>query len=286
MRKIDIDATTVKEIQALFNNFPNITKKEICKKFGFSYDILRRVIEEYDIITNRDDYEIQLSPQQIEKLRSLFEANEIPLQEISKKLKCSYSVMLKAIRGIYGSKALEERENQNYTQFLNWGSNNPQYLLKREFSNKWTGGKPDDGNGYSLIFNDGWLEDKSYDGYVFEHQLVMLKALNIHSMPSKGVIHHINHKRKDNNIDNLLLMTNGAHSRLHSLERTRKLSKTSNDKINLSEFLNWASIKELPAEFTLFYIDGDSNNWQFNNLAILTQTACNLLNSKLYDEEV
>lgn len=285
MRKVNINESTVKEIQALFNNFPNISKKEICKKFGFSYDVLRRVIEEYDIDTNRDDYEINLSPQQLEMLQCLFENDEIQLQDISRKLKCSYSVMLKAIRGMYGSEALEVRKSKLYSVSKS-GSNNPQSLLKREFSNKWKGGKPDDGNGYSLVFNDGWIEEKSYDGYVFEHQLVMLKALNLHRMPNKGIIHHINHNRKDNSINNLALMTNGAHSRLHSLERIKKLSKTNNEIISLSKFLNWAGIENLPAEFTLFYIDKDSNNWQFNNLAILTQAACNLLNSMLYTEEV
>lgn len=36
------------------------------------------------------------------------------------------------------------------------------------------------------------------------------------------IVHHINHKRDDNRIENLKLMTKKEHARLHMLERKRK----------------------------------------------------------------
>lgn len=59
------------------------------------------------------------------------------------------------------------------------------------------------------------------DGYVMEHILVMEEFLGRYLTPSE-VVHHINHQRDDNRIQNLELMTKSSHSSFHMKERNDK----------------------------------------------------------------
>jgi hypothetical protein len=62
-------------------------------------------------------------------------------------------------------------------------------------------------------------------GYVFEHRLVMEKHLGRY-LKEDEYIHHIDHNPKNNNINNLLLMSSHAeHRRLHIEENRRKKIK-------------------------------------------------------------
>ena len=56
------------------------------------------------------------------------------------------------------------------------------------------------------------------DGFVMKHTLVMERELGRLLAPGE-VVHHINHIRDDNRIENLELMTIKEHSSLHSKER-------------------------------------------------------------------
>lgn len=58
-------------------------------------------------------------------------------------------------------------------------------------------------------------------GYVMKHRLVMERALGLHLSPNY-VVHHINHVRDDNRLENLALMTFQAHAALHMIERQNR----------------------------------------------------------------
>lgn len=51
-----------------------------------------------------------------------------------------------------------------------------------------------------------------------EHHYVWVKH-NKSEIPSKHVIHHVNHKKDDNRIENLMLLPWGDHSRLHNSKK-------------------------------------------------------------------
>lgn len=59
------------------------------------------------------------------------------------------------------------------------------------------------------------------EGYVMKHRLVMERALGIR-LASDYVVHHINHVRDDNRLENLALMTFRAHAALHMAERQNR----------------------------------------------------------------
>lgn len=74
-------------------------------------------------------------------------------------------------------------------------------------------------NGYYALYDvvDG---NPAYDkSYVLEHRLLYEIYHGVKLGPSDSV-HHKNHNRSDNSIENLVLLSSSEHSRLHAFERS------------------------------------------------------------------
>jgi len=87
----------------------------------------------------------------------------------------------------------------------------------------WKGGKYISTEGYVFMKCEGHPRANK-GGYVFEHILVMEKHLGRYITKSENV-HHKNHVRTDNLIENLEVLTRGQHTRHHNL--TTKIYKRS-----------------------------------------------------------
>lgn len=87
--------------------------------------------------------------------------------------------------------------------------------LRGDKSSAWRGGKIKHSRGYTLLFKPDHPK-KDSGGYVPEHVVVMEEKIG-RFLYEKEIVHHINHIKHDNNIDNLYLCEDRKeHNRIHS----------------------------------------------------------------------
>jgi len=89
---------------------------------------------------------------------------------------------------------------------LSKGSNHPM----------WKGGKEIKNNGYIHIYCPE--HPKSHKGKVAEHRLIMEKSLGRYLKENEHV-HHLNHNKQDNRLENLQIMAQSKHTSLHMTGR-------------------------------------------------------------------
>lgn len=82
-------------------------------------------------------------------------------------------------------------------------------------NNNWKGGEIDDGTGRVLIYSPGHPHPTKSGTHVYRYRLVMEKHLGRFLSPEE-IVHHKNHDKTDDRLDNLELMSQSEHARLHN----------------------------------------------------------------------
>ena len=82
----------------------------------------------------------------------------------------------------------------------------------------WKGGRITGKDGYVSVRSPGHPRGRGRTEYVYEHRLVMEQHLGRY-LKAHERIHHINHVKDDNRIENLMLMTQSEHGRLHAIKQ-------------------------------------------------------------------
>ena len=94
----------------------------------------------------------------------------------------------------------------------------------------WKGGRISTGHGYMQIFlfsGDFFFSMVQESGYVPEHRLVMAKHLG-RCLHRWEIVHHKNHIKDDNRIENLQLVSDDRHKQITTLEMQIKKLKAEN----------------------------------------------------------
>lgn len=96
-------------------------------------------------------------------------------------------------------------------------SESTRYKISESHKIQGIGHKKKRKDGYVAVFYPQH-PNSTKDGYVMEHHLVMEQNIGRYIQAGE-VVHHKNHKRDDNTIENLELMTFKEHASLHMKER-------------------------------------------------------------------
>jgi hypothetical protein len=97
-------------------------------------------------------------------------------------------------------------------------------LYTGDKNSNWKGGRSVGKSGYIRIWG---VKDSKF---VYEHRLIMEKFLG-RKLESNEIVHHKNHDRTDNRIENLELMIKNSHDSLETKNRWKNNSESFNRKL-------------------------------------------------------
>jgi hypothetical protein len=93
-----------------------------------------------------------------------------------------------------------------------FGSRNPMHGRTGEEHHNYKGACSDH-KGYLTVIRPDWYESKNRR--VFQHHVVMAQALGLRRIPQGWDVHHIDKNGENNDLENLALVTNSGHQRIH-----------------------------------------------------------------------
>lgn len=173
-----------------------------------------------------------------EALETAYVKEELTIKECAKLFNMSVGAVFNYLNryGIPTRKIITEKTRRKLSESLKGHPPRTSYIVSEETRRKISEAnrgrvyKPSKYGGHTKKRKDGYvyvyLPEHPYsskDGYVMEHILVMEAHIG-HYITRDYVVHHKNHIRDDNRIENLQLMTFREHAGFHMRER-HKLKK-------------------------------------------------------------
>lgn len=187
-----------------------LTIKELCPVVGVKSDItMRKILHERGIDTNANQRLANktrngMTEEEFEKYLREEYANSKSMADIAANLGVTPSAVRK-----YFVKYDIDRKSTTW-KF----EGNP------ENSTNWNGGVHIKSSGYVEVYCPDHPNANSRK-CVYEHQLVMEKHIGRYIQKGE-VVHHIDGNKSNNDISNLLLLTNSDHAKLHAILRRSK----------------------------------------------------------------
>lgn len=160
-----------------------------------------------------------------DKAFELFETTSLTIEEIAEEAGVNFSWLHTRLTRKYSKEYRQQRKVQNYKQ-SKLGDKNPMYGKFGDSHHNFVG-DVSDGKGYLMRVKPSWYTGRKGSKHVFVHHLVICEALGLTEVPSGFCVHHIDHNPKNNDVNNLTLLSVEAHNRLHQLERATTIPKGS-----------------------------------------------------------
>lgn len=217
MRKIIFNEETISSIKKFIDEGHSI--KETSNRFSIKQDTLRRVMYENDIkphFVEKRSYVREITDDDVNRICSLYANTNQPMDSICKELKLKNYIVQDIIRAEFSEQYINDRKSRLY-RLSKLGDKNPMLGKYREEHPNWKG-IIDDGNGYQMVKKPDWYTGRKSSSYVFYHSVVFCEYTGMTQIPKGFVIHHIDRNPKNNDINNLAMMTTSGHSKLHSIE--------------------------------------------------------------------
>ncbi len=152
-----------------------------------------------------------------DEIIKLYETTELTLEEIGSKFNLTRCQVSWIINKQFTKEFRKERKKICYRNSKLSGKN-PMSGKVRELHPNYIG-DVSDGKGYIMCLKPIWYTGRRGCKHVFKHHIVMCEHLGITEIPAGFHVHHIDGNKINNEINNLSLLTAGAHNRLHQLER-------------------------------------------------------------------
>jgi len=153
----------------------------------------------------------------MDNVKALYEQTELTQQQIAEQCGLTPAQVQYWIANNYTEEFRRERKRACYSN-SKVGDKNPMKGKVRENHHGFVG-EVSDGKGYIMELRPDWFTGRKGSKHIFKHHIVMCEALGITEIPAGFQVHHIDKDPTNNAINNLALLTLGAHMRLHAIER-------------------------------------------------------------------
>lgn len=159
-------------------------------------------------------------------IKYLYENTELTQRQIAAKLNVPWKRVFNFIKREYSSAYRKARKAKCYRN-SKLGELNP---MQGKFGDQHHNfiGVVSDNKGHLMVLKPDWYTGRKRSKHVFQHHVVVCEALGLSEIPRGFHVHHVDFNPLNNEFDNLVLLTQADHMRLHRyLKGATTISKES-----------------------------------------------------------